>query len=140
MDLFVYGTLLFPEVLRALLDRVPAGEPAAAPGWRVAALAGRLYPGLVPHRDGHAAGLVLTGLAEDEVRLLDAYEDTDYRLTEIALAGGRRCATYVWRLEALPHGWSRDAFATDHLAGYVELCTRWRAGWPQPLGGAPPSP
>ena len=40
--LFVYGSLLIPEVLQALLGRVP---DRTAGGWRVAALAGRRYPG-----------------------------------------------------------------------------------------------
>jgi Gamma-glutamyl cyclotransferase, AIG2-like len=50
--LFAYGTLTFTDVLVALLGRVPAHAPASAPGWRVAALHGRLYPVLVPGRRG----------------------------------------------------------------------------------------
>ncbi|WP_250292550.1 gamma-glutamylcyclotransferase, partial [Frankia sp. CiP1_Cm_nod1] len=46
-ELFVYGTLCFPEVARALLGRLPCSRPAAAAGWRAAALPGRAYPGLV---------------------------------------------------------------------------------------------
>ncbi|WP_445548822.1 gamma-glutamylcyclotransferase, partial [Frankia sp. CiP1_Cm_nod2] len=47
-ELFVYGTLCFPEVARALLGRLPCSRPAAAAGWRAAALPGRAYPGPVP--------------------------------------------------------------------------------------------
>lgn len=46
-ELFVYGTLRFDVVLEALLGRVPACTRASAPGWRAAALEGRVYPGLV---------------------------------------------------------------------------------------------
>lgn len=45
--LFCYGTLQFDAVLEALLKRIPERTPASAPGYRVAALAGRVYPGLV---------------------------------------------------------------------------------------------
>lgn len=45
--LFTYGTLLFPEVLTALLGRVANRPEADCSGWRVAALAERVYPGLV---------------------------------------------------------------------------------------------
>jgi hypothetical protein len=31
---FVYGSLLAPEVLRALLDRVPPARAATLAGWR----------------------------------------------------------------------------------------------------------
>jgi len=133
VDLFVYGTLLFPEVLAALLGRVPPREPAAAAGWRVAALPGRRYPGLVPDPHGLAHGLVITGLSRAEGRLLDAYEDGDYRLGMIDLADGRSCPTYVWRGEVLPHDWNPHSFAGDHLTDYVAHCARWRAtGWRPP--------
>ena len=45
--LFAYGTLQFTEILGVLLGRLPEHRPGAAPGWRAAALAGRVYPGLV---------------------------------------------------------------------------------------------
>jgi len=130
MDLFVYGTLLFPEVLTALLRRVPASRPASAVGWRVAALPARPYPGLVPHPGGRASGLVISGLDATETRLLDDYEHGGYERTEITLSDGRRCATYVWRGQALPAGWQPDAFAAQHLDAYARQCTRWRATWP----------
>ncbi len=38
-DLFVYGTLQFPDVLRVLLGRTPDNCSAALAGWRAAALA-----------------------------------------------------------------------------------------------------
>ncbi|HEY3260963.1 MAG TPA: gamma-glutamylcyclotransferase family protein [Pseudonocardiaceae bacterium] len=134
MDLFVYGTLLFPEVLIALLGRVPARQPASAVGWRVAALPGRPYPGLVPHPGGTALGQVISGLVESEARLLDDYEDGGYRLTAITLADGRSCPSYVWRAGVLAQDWSLDRFAADQLAGYVLECARWRvvAGWGPP--------
>ncbi len=129
MDLFVYGTLLFPDVLAVLLGRVPRRSPAVADGWRAAALPGRVYPGLVPARGRQATGLVISGLTGDEVDLLDAYEDVDYALTPVTLADGTRCPTYVWRTGALADDWSPRWFADGHLAGYVERCRRWRAGY-----------
>src|SRR5712671_5682844 len=82
--LFVYGTLLFPEVLRALLDRLPNRVPASAPGWRVVALPGRVYPGLV--RDTETAtGLVLTDLGAHEWQILDTFEDELYDLRCLSL-------------------------------------------------------
>ncbi len=131
MDLFAYGTLLFPEVLRALLGRVPPLAPATASGWRVAALPGRVYPGLVADQHATANGLVISGLDRAECRLLDAYEDIDYRLMAITLTDGRSCPTYVWRGEVLAGDWDPHGFAADHLARYAERCARWRAeSWP----------
>src|SRR5260370_11157820 len=72
--LFVYGSLQFPDVLFTLIDRVPDHSPAAAYGWRVAALPERVYPGLVPGQ-GTAHGYLITGLTAAEWRVPAPLED-----------------------------------------------------------------
>jgi gamma-glutamylcyclotransferase (GGCT)/AIG2-like uncharacterized protein YtfP len=131
--LFVYGSLMFPEVLEALLGRTPAIEPAALDGWRVAALADRVYPGLVEAPGLLAAGRVLLGLDTAEQAMLDAFEEDDvYERRPVVLADGRTAATYVWIDPAavLAHDWDPQRFATVELARYVD---RWSA-WRQSLG------
>src|SRR5262249_32952449 len=116
--LFVYGTLLFPEVLRALLGRVPNRTAAAAAGWRVAALAGRRSPALAPG-DGRGRGTLITGLTPDEWRILNAFEDALYELRRLTLTDARHGWAYVWpddRGEALTEDWDAERFATEHLA------------------------
>ncbi|MEU6354089.1 gamma-glutamylcyclotransferase family protein [Streptomyces sp. NPDC047072] len=61
--LFCYGTLQFDAVLEALLGRIPDRTPVSAPGYRAAALAARVYPGLVRASDRSAAGVLLTDLS-----------------------------------------------------------------------------
>lgn len=45
---FVYGTLQFPEVLQALINRVPRSQPATVSGYRRYALRGQVFPATVP--------------------------------------------------------------------------------------------
>lgn len=127
----MYGTLMYPEVLTALLGRVPDRSAGTAPGHRAAALPGRPYPGLVPHQGGRATGLVLGGLTAAELRLLDAYENPrpapDYAREPLTLDGGRRCVTYVWLGPVLPADWDAGAFAATTLDTYAAGCARWRA-------------
>lgn len=125
--LFVYGTLQFPEILFVLIDRVPERRPAAAEGWRVASLTGRVYPGLVPG-DGAAHGHLLSGLTSEEWRVLDAFEGPEYELKRLELVGGGHGWAYVWRLatEVSSAGWSAEDFEQRHLPAYVKLCTAWR--------------
>ncbi|GAA2134642.1 hypothetical protein GCM10009727_28540 [Actinomadura napierensis] len=125
--LFVYGSLQFPEVLFALIDRVPDHEPAAAEGWRVATLPGRVYPGLVPG-DTTAQGYLLTGLTSDEWRVLDAFEDPVYELVRVDLGDGRHGWTYACNdgADVGPDDWSADDFEAQHLPAYVERCAAWR--------------
>lgn len=127
--LFVYGTLMFPEVLEVLLARTPAMEVATLDGWRAAALADRVYPGLVAApAPGAVDGRLLLDLDADEYEVLDAFEDVLYERRILPLADGRPAMTYVWLDDALvlPHDWDAEAFVTDHLPTYVAHWSDWR--------------
>ncbi|MEV5043553.1 gamma-glutamylcyclotransferase family protein [Streptomyces griseoincarnatus] len=128
--LFCYGTLQFDAVLRSLLGRVPQKYPASAPGYRAAALEGRVYPGLVAGTSADLApGLILTDLSNEEWRILDAFEDARYELRQLPLANGGRGWAYVW-----PGGdvrvddWDAAEFEAQHLAAYAARCARLAPG------------
>ncbi|MER7047035.1 gamma-glutamylcyclotransferase family protein [Streptomyces jumonjinensis] len=122
--LFVYGTLQFPEVLEALLGLIPDSVPATARGWRAAALANRVYPGLVA-ADDTATGLLLTDLSPEEWRVLDTFEDDWYDLRRLHLASGGHGWAYVWPGdEVLPGNWDAEAFRSRHLSAYAARCAR----------------
>lgn len=125
--LFAYGTLRFPEVLHALLQRVPSRSPAAAAGWRVVSLARRVYPALVPG-PGVAWGCLITDLTVEEWQLLDTFEDGVYRLQRVPLVDGRQGWAYICEgtAQATAEGWSLERFAARHLAAYVASCLAWR--------------
>jgi gamma-glutamylcyclotransferase (GGCT)/AIG2-like uncharacterized protein YtfP len=124
--LFVYGTLLFSEVLVALLDRVPGTAPASAPGWRAAALPGRPYPGLVPG-EGSAPGLLLLDLRQDEWRTLLAYEGGLYDLRELHLTNDCRSLAFVWTGgPASEADWDAEDFGRNRLPRYLEGCAARR--------------
>jgi gamma-glutamylcyclotransferase (GGCT)/AIG2-like uncharacterized protein YtfP len=128
--LFAYGTLRFDEVLAVLLDRVPFRSTVAAAGWRAAALAGRVYPGLV-RADAEVTGTLITGLTPAELRLIDEYEAGPYQLELLTLSDGRQGWTYAWtdQAEVLSHDWSPGEFAELHLADFAGKCRAWRHGY-----------
>ncbi|MGV9934061.1 gamma-glutamylcyclotransferase family protein [Streptomyces olivaceoviridis] len=129
--LFCYGTLQFDAVLKALLGRIPEQTPASAPGYRAAALAHRVYPGLVARQSGagSASGLVLTDLTTTEWRILDAFEDERYELREVSLATGMTGWAYIWPGgDVLEEDWSAADFEAKHLAAYAERCARIAPG------------
>jgi len=119
--LFVYGTLQFPEVLHALLGRVPPMTPAVLRGWRAAVLPGRPYPGLVPAPGKEVPGWVLADLDAHEWTILDAFEGDAYDRITVTLAGGRTATTYRWRdpADVSATDWDPNTFAERTLAAYV---------------------
>jgi hypothetical protein len=127
--LFAYGTLQFPEVLQALLRRLPDREPAQVTGWRVAALGrGRNYPGLVPAPGATTEGMLITGLTAEEWQLIDLYEDDFYDLQQLTLTDNRSGLTYTWIAndQVVPADWSAQSFADLYLAEFTQWCQTWR--------------
>ncbi|MFG3430358.1 gamma-glutamylcyclotransferase family protein [Streptomyces californicus] len=123
--LFVYGTLQFDAVLMALIGRVPRQRKASAPGWRIASLEGRVYPGLVAEDGTIADGHLLNDLSTAEGRLLDAFEDDRYRLLDMALTSEENALTYVWEGDgASRESWDAEGFRVHHLERYAERCAR----------------
>jgi gamma-glutamylcyclotransferase (GGCT)/AIG2-like uncharacterized protein YtfP len=136
--LFAYGTLRFPQTLRALLCRVPSTSEAIVTGWRAAALAGRSYPGLVS-ADSQVAGVVLDGLTAEEICVIDDYESDPYGLRRVCVNDGRTVWAYVWTDAAsvLASDWSATRFAREHLGAFALECHRWRDAYRHRDGGAP---
>jgi gamma-glutamylcyclotransferase (GGCT)/AIG2-like uncharacterized protein YtfP len=122
--LFAYGTLRVPEVVTALLGRVPAGRPAWAAGWRAARLAGRSYPGLVPAPGATADGLLMVGLTPEEWAIVDAFEGPEYQRRRIRLDDGTTAVAYLWRdLTAVrEQNWSLAEFVAAGLADFLRHC------------------
>lgn len=128
--LFCYGTLQFDAVLKALLGRIPERAPTSAPGYRAAALSGRVYPGIVARAfDGSAPGVLLTDFSDKEWEILDAFEDERYELREVTLSSGVRRWAYVWQGEEVREDdWDAEDFLARHLTEYAAHCARLAPG------------
>lgn len=76
MSRFVYGSLMAPEVLRALLGRVPSRVPATVRGYHRFRITDRVYPALYRADEGESVvdGQVLSGMTRRELAILDWFE------------------------------------------------------------------
>ncbi|MBI1758274.1 MAG: gamma-glutamylcyclotransferase [Actinobacteria bacterium] len=126
--LFVYGSLLFPDVLRVLIDRDPTRYPADVTGWRVIALPDQVYPALIADPAGSTTGHILADITPTEWRTIDAFEADGYHLAKLRTdSDGPAWAYTVPDPHDLPdHPWDLDAFAGTHLAAYLDRCRAWR--------------
>jgi gamma-glutamylcyclotransferase (GGCT)/AIG2-like uncharacterized protein YtfP len=133
--LFVYGSLLFPDVLHVLIDRDPAREPVSVAGWRVTALHDQVYPTLVADSASTATGHLLTDLSPEEWRVLDAFENPIYQLARIEHSAG-----HAWAYAAVdqldPTSWHPEDFDRAHLAAYLGRCSAWRQRYEERLSQA----
>jgi gamma-glutamylcyclotransferase (GGCT)/AIG2-like uncharacterized protein YtfP len=126
--LFVYGSLQFPDVLSALIDRIPHHTPATAHGWRAAALPGLVYPGLTPAQGHSAKGLLITDLTPAEWQTIDAFENPGYDLHRLDVDHNRHGWAYICGpdVKVLTQDWSAELFAHQHLPAYITNCRAWR--------------
>ena len=98
-DLFVYGTLTDPEVLRRAAGRIFAAEPAVLDGFRRIEEPG-CYPFIEPSPGDRVTGLLLRGIDATALGRLDDYEDEGrlYFRHKVRVEVGSRlidCETYV---------------------------------------------
>lgn len=81
-DVFVYGTLMVPEVLQLVLGRVPLGIEATLAGYKRHALLDEVYPAMVTETEAtpvpQVSGRLLRELTDSELQKLDAYEGPMY--------------------------------------------------------------
>ena len=118
---FVYGSLLVPEVVRAVLGRTPTAVPAVLQGYRRCSLRGPAFPALL-RAPGHSTVGAVIELAPAELRRLDRYEDDFYVRRPVAVGlddGGMvRAQTYLLsarhRRLAGTRAWSPGTFASRH--------------------------
>jgi len=133
MNLFAYGTLMFPEIW----ERVVGGEfrhvPATVHGFSVYRAAGQLFPVMVAAGEHDSvAGIVIYDPTAAELATLDAYESEIYERIDVSavLADGRieRAQAYLlpaaMRHLASREAWTADWFRREAMAAYMKQC-----GW-----------
>ncbi|GAX73960.1 hypothetical protein CEUSTIGMA_g1410.t1 [Chlamydomonas eustigma] len=125
---FVYGTLMAPEVVNALLKRVPPMRPAKIKGYIRYSVKGVVFPAIIKNSaDSEVQGKVLLDLTQKELDVLDAYESIEYyrqAVTPILEDGSTLSAdVYVWkdefmfRLELVE--WDYELWRSEHLETWV---------------------
>lgn len=123
---FVYGTLLFPEVIEAVTGCVPESEHAVLHGYKRHTVAGQLYPGIIRHPDSSVEGLVYLGITPEELERLNEYEDSFYELMTLdiqAASGKLKAFVYVVPLASVGvldnSHWDPEIFRTSHLQKFL---------------------
>jgi gamma-glutamylcyclotransferase (GGCT)/AIG2-like uncharacterized protein YtfP len=103
MHVFTYGSLMIPEVMRAVTGRDFRHEAAALAGYGRYRIRGESYPGIVPDGAAGVEGVVYRDVDPASIERLDRFEGDMYvrtAVTVVAPEGTRVPAeTYVVRPE-----------------------------------------
>ncbi|MGJ3244267.1 MAG: gamma-glutamylcyclotransferase family protein [Opitutales bacterium] len=128
--LFVYGTLMAPEVMEAVAGYLPASTLAQVNGYARFRLVDRDYPGLVKEAGASAEGLLYRDVTPEAVERVDAFEDTFYERQSVTvqpLDGGDpvEASAYVVPFLAAaelvdPRPWDYQHFRETVLPVYVD--------------------
>jgi len=131
--LFVYGTLMFDEILLALTGRTFPTRPATLQGFARHTIVRRgepeTYPAIRRRASANVRGRLLLGVDDASMRWIDCYENDppEYERVSVRLEcdGGDpvQAATYVARPILHPFltgEWYPDRFERDHLTEYVQ--------------------
>lgn len=93
LNVFVYGTLMFPEVAKRVAGIVQAGHRATLGGYRRFEAKTRErgnYPAIVPMEDATVEGLIYLNLSPVQLEQLDAFEFVEGQLYS------RKTASVEW--------------------------------------------
>ena len=128
MNLFVYGTLMDPEIMTSVAGEVGNGQAARLSGYVRRRVSGELYPAIVPQPGSVVDGLLYARLSPAILEKLDCFEGKDYlrRTVLVELAEGRRVAAQVYvfadkcRDRLSNEDWNLKAFRKDWKAGFVK--------------------
>ena len=127
MNIFTYGSLTFPEVMRKVVGRDFKADGAELNGYARFRIKDESYPGLIPFPDISTDGVVYFDVDDATVERLDRFEGDMYERVDVTVLtednGWVDAETYVLRprarkrLSAEP--WDEYEFGKHHLAEFM---------------------
>lgn len=128
-NVFVYGTLIFPEVVFGLTNKNFKSRTAILTGYQRFKIfdneISRSYPAITKKPNKTVEGKILFDVDEESLKILDFFEDSDYIRKEVLVSFDNQKTTafvYVWNPkfeDQLKLNWSSEEFKKKHLQYYV---------------------
>lgn len=123
-NVFVYGSLLFPEIPEGLCQKKLQTENAILNGFARFAVKGADYPAVIEKENSNVKGKVLLNLDSRDIDLLTFYEGNEYEIVPVKIelnSGNINAVVYVWTggdefLETFD--WDAKRFGNESLEFY----------------------
>lgn len=129
VNLFTYGSLIFPEVWKAVTGRTHRSTPANIEGFIRRTLRGATYPGILAtgEKNASVSGVVYHDIEPQSLAALDEFESDFYLRKPVGARSDDgtifQCEAYVIT-EEFAHllsdaEWDIETFATHHLEAFL---------------------
>jgi gamma-glutamylcyclotransferase (GGCT)/AIG2-like uncharacterized protein YtfP len=125
MNIFTYGSLMFPVVWQKVVRHEYQSTVASVHGFRRVCVRDGDYPALVlAPRAEPIYGRLYLSVSADDVARLDSFETNEYeRVTVVATVNGAALATQAYLAAnvatVMPTEWDAAAFETTGLARFL---------------------
>lgn len=124
-NLFVYGSLMFPDLMKALCGRDFEMLDANLYGFRRLMVCDQPYPAIIPEHGQLVRGKLILNVPDDVLGLLVFYEGDEYRQETVEVQTGHGTIVsevFVWNVgitRLLDATWEAKVFERDFLEEYV---------------------
>lgn len=129
VNVFVYGTLMFPEIVFSLTHKKFKTENATLNNYKRFKIHdgnhSREYPAISKSEGDFVDGVLLFDVDEDSLKILDFFEDDEYIRKEMTVSfNNQSCLAfvYIWNPKSkdkLKSSWNSDEFKEKYLNYYV---------------------
>jgi len=126
-NIFVYGTLLFPEILKSLTGKSFKTSPAVLPGYKIHKVKDNNYPAIIQYNDSITTGLIIENMDDLSFRIISFYEGDEYtkrKLNVVANNESVGALAFVWVKETdllAEKEWDLSDFKQKHLGYYLNV-------------------
>ncbi len=122
---FVYGTLLFPEILHGLTGRTFNDAKATLQGYKRLRVKFGDYPAIVKAEEANISGKIILNVDSRSLEILRFYEGDDYECIEAAVELDNQKLTalvFIWNNDRdllTESDWNPDNFKNNFLTDYI---------------------
>jgi len=120
-NIFVYGSLMFPEIVKAITNKEFEMIDFKLLGYKRYWLKDRNYPALVDDENSFVLWKMILNVDEKSLKLLDYFEWDEYFKKELEI-DNKRFIVYLWKKELydfLNWDWDEKEFKEKYLEKYV---------------------
>lgn len=123
--LFVYGSLIFPGILKGLTGKYFKSEKAILKGFKRCVIHGYDYPAVIPYLNSNVEGQLVFDIDKRSMEILSFFEGTDYEQIEVEVFINNekeKALLFVWKgdLEYLgEQDWNKKIFEQNSLSHYI---------------------